>query len=365
MRIILAFIVFVSSVLAANAAIAQSLREMAGQMILIGFQHDAATGSAHQQLTQLVRDGRIGGVMYLKYNVKSLKAVAAINTSLQSAAPQGLPLIIAIDQEGGIVERLTTDVGFKEVPRARDVALNMDRDGAQALYSDLASRMRALGFNTNFGPVVDVLVNANNPIIAKYGRSFSSKPDIVTKFAASFVDGHRAAGMLTALKHFPGHGSSLSDSHLGFVDISDTWQEIEYEPFRDLIAVNKADMIMSGHLYHKGYVEAGDKQVPASLSPVALTQVLREGMGFSGVIISDDMEMGAITKHYGFEEAIIRAVNAGNDILLFSNTVKPSLELPDRILSVLLDEADRSPAFRAKIEQSYRRILDLKQRIGR
>ena len=347
-----------------SASHAQSVREMAGQMVMIGFQHKSADADAHKRLLSLVKSGQVGGVMYLKYNVASLKAVSGMNASLQKAAPRGAPLLIAIDQEGGVVERLTSDVGFKEIPKARDVALNMNKDSALALYSDLGQRMAKLGFNVNFGPVVDLIVNQQNPIIAKYGRSFSSKSDIVTKFAISFIDGHNRAGMLTSLKHFPGHGSSKADSHLGFVDISNTWVEKEYEPFQALISAGKADMIMAGHLFHKGYQRQGEPQVPASLSPVALTTVLREGMGFDGVVISDDMEMGAITKHYGFEEAIIRAVNAGNDILLYSNTVKPSLNLPARVLDVLEAEAARDPAFRARIEQSYNRIIRMKQRLN-
>ena len=239
----------------------------------------------------------------------------------------------------------------------------MNKDGALEVYSDLAKRMSKLGFNVNFGPVVDLIVNKNNPIIAKYGRSFSSKPNIVTKFAISFIDGHHRAGMLTSLKHFPGHGSSKADSHLGFVDISNTWIEQEYEPFRALISAGKADMIMAGHLFHKGYQQQGEPQVPASLSSVALTKVLRDGMGFEGVVISDDMQMGAITKHYGFEEAIVRAVRAGNDILLYSNTVKPSLDLPSKVLDVLVAEANRDPSFKARIVESYGRIVKMKQRL--
>lgn len=347
----------------ANAAFAQSVREMAGQMIMIGFAHDSAKSEQQSRLVSLLETGQIGGVMYLKYNIKSLTDVANMNRDFLAAGGRVQPLI-AIDQEGGVVERLTKAVGFKEIPSARDVALNMDKNGANALYADLAKRMNKLGFNTNFGPVVDLLINKNNPIIAKYGRSFSSRADIVTKFATAFVDGHRQAGMITALKHFPGHGSSATDSHLGFVDISNSWTQAEYEPFAALIANGKADMIMAGHLFHSGYVVEGEKQVPASLSPVALTTVLRNGMGFDGVIISDDMEMGAITKHFGFEEAIVRAVNAGNDILLFSNTVKPSLGLPKRILDVLETEATRDPSFARKIEASYRRIIALKSRLN-
>jgi len=362
MRHFLKFVFLVSCLFVTTSGHAQSLRDMAGQMIMIGFAHDNASAKQHQQLVNLIRDGRVGGVMYLKYNVKSQSDVTRMNRDF-SAANNKLPPLIAIDQEGGVVERLTSAVGFKEIPRARDVALNMNKDSAKALYTDLAKRMRKLGFNTNFGPVVDLIINKNNPIIAKYGRSFSSRADITSKFATAFIDGHHQHGMITALKHFPGHGSSAADSHLGFVDISQSWVEAEYEPFETLIKASKADMVMAGHLYHKGYVREGEGQVPASLSPVALTTVLRQGMGFDGVIISDDMEMGAITKHFGFEEAIVRAVNAGNDILLFSNTVKPSLGLPDRILAVLEAEAQRDPAFAAKIRESYNRIVALKKRV--
>lgn len=347
----------------AGAAQAQNIREMAGQMILIGFSHDSAKSDQQSQLLALIRNGQIGGVMYLKYNVKSLAEVSKMNKAFLQTGSD-FPPFIAIDQEGGVVERLTSSVGFEEIPRARDVALNMNKDSALSLYTDLAKRMKKLGFNTNFGPVVDLIANPNNPIIAKYGRAYSSRADITSKFAQAFVDGHHRAGMVTALKHFPGHGSSAADSHLGFVDISSSWTSAEYEPFETLIGAGKADMIMAGHLYHSGYVREGEGQVPASLSPVALTKVLRQGMGFDGVVISDDMEMGAITKHYGFEEAIVRAVNAGNDILLFSNTVKPSLGLPKRILDVLEAEARRDPAFADKISASYRRIVALKSRLN-
>ncbi|MGJ8527595.1 glycoside hydrolase family 3 N-terminal domain-containing protein [Maritalea sp.] len=363
MRVALIASLLVCMFLNASSAMAQTIREMAGQMIMIGFPHDKAGSDSHKRLAALVKAGQIGGVMYLKFNVKSLAEVTKMNRALNSAGAKFSPLI-AIDQEGGVVERLTSSVGFTEIPKAREVALGMNKDGATELYSDLAKRMAKLGFNVNFGPVVDVIVNKNNPIIAKYGRSYSSRTDIVTKFAEAFIDGHHKAGLLTSLKHFPGHGSSAGDSHLGFVDITKSWTKAEYEPFEALIANNKADMIMAGHLYHKGFVQDGEGQVPASLSSVALTTVLRQGMGFDGVVISDDMEMGAITKHYGFEDAIIRAVRAGNDILLFSNTIKPSLGLPERILSVLEKEAARDPIFAQRISQSYQRVVAMKSKLN-
>lgn len=222
-----------------------------------------------------------------------------------------------MDQEGGQVERLTKSVGFAEIASAADVAKSMSPQSAQALYENLAQRLASLGFNVNFGPVVDVNVNRSNPIIAKYGRSFSTDPNAVTEYGAAFVRGHKSAGVLTALKHFPGHGSSQADSHLGFADITDTWRDTEYVPFQKLISQNLAQMVMVGHLYHKSFADAANNDYPASLSPVAIDGVLRKGLGFQGVVVSDDLEMGAITEHYGFKEAVLAAVRAGNDILLF------------------------------------------------
>ncbi len=344
---------------------AQSLREKAGQMIMIGFQGDQASGQWHNGVKTLAKEGKIGGVLYLKYNVASVDMVKRKNADWQSVVPSALPLLISIDQEGGKVERLTNSVGFAEIASAADVANSMNARSAQTLYENLGRRLAALGFNVNFGPVVDVNVNRNNPIIAKYGRSFSANPDVVTDYGAAFVKGHKAAGVLTALKHFPGHGSSQADSHLGFADITDSWRDTEYVPFQKLISQNLAQMVMVGHLYHKSFAEAASNDYPASLSPVAINGVLRQGLGFNGVVVSDDLEMGAITKHYGFKEAVLAAVRAGNDILLFSNTREPSLELPDKILNLLISEAERDPAFAQMIERSYARIVGMKGTLAR
>lgn len=346
-------------------SMAQSLREKAGQMVMIGFQGDQASGQWHNGVKALAQQGKIGGVLYLKYNVASVDMVKKKNADWQSGAPSALPLLISIDQEGGKVERLTNSVGFAEIASAADVANSMSANSAQALYENLGRRLAALGFNVNFGPVVDVNVNRNNPIIAKYGRAFSADPNTVTDYGAAFVKGHKAAGVLTALKHFPGHGSSQADSHLGFADITDTWRDTEYVPFQKLISQNLAQMVMVGHLYHKSFADAANNDYPASLSPVAINGVLRQGLGFNGVVVSDDLEMGAITEHYGFKEAVLAAVRAGNDILLFSNTREPSLELPDKILNLLMSEAERDPAFAQMIERSYARIVGMKGALAR
>mgnify|MGYP002401859667 FL=1 len=341
---------------------AQTLEQMAGQMIVVGFQGDDADDAAVAGLRDDLAAGRLGGVMLLKLNVKSLDAVAEMNAAFRAASPD-LPPFITLDQEGGAVERLTKDVGFKEIPNAAAIAAADAPEEAQALYTEMAVSIAELGFTVNFGPVADINLNPDNQIIARYGRAFSGDPAVVAAYDTAFVKAHHAAGLLTALKHFPGHGSSTADSHEGFVDITQTWQEAELDPYRALMADGLVDMVMVGHLYHAEYSDAG-AQTPASLSPQWITGVLRDELGYDGVVISDDLEMGAIRDHFTLEQTVTQAVRAGMDVLLFSNTAKYRASLGREILDILLTEAEADPAFAARIEESYARIVALKQRIG-
>lgn len=342
---------------------AATLAEMAGQMVMVGFQGDAPDAAPVAAVRKLIAEGRVGGVMYLRYNVKSLSAVKAMNRSFRDAAG-GPPPLIALDQEGGAIERLTKTVGFKEIPSSEAVARTRTPAEAEALYADLARRLAALGFNVNFGPVVDLNINPDNPIIARYGRSFGKSADVVSAYASAFIRGHHAAGLVTTLKHFPGHGSSTKDSHEGFVDITRTWKKRELDPYRTLVGRGLADMVMVGHLYHADYVADKSAHLPASLSPNWIEGILRKQIGFDGVAITDDMEMGAIRKHFSLDEAVARAVMAGEDILLFSNTAHYHAGLAGEIVDILVRHAKANPAFAARIRQSYDRILALKARIS-
>lgn len=355
-------LVIVLTCAAVTPAGAASLEQMAGQMIMVGFQGTSTTDADVRKLGALLAEGHIGGVMYLRNNVTSLAAVRQMNADFMSASE--VPPLIALDQEGGYIERLTSQVGFAEIPSAQKVAEGLSPAKAEVLYAGMARNLAALGFNTNFGPVVDLNINPANPIIAKYERSYGADAGWVAAFGEAFVAGHRAAKVLTALKHFPGHGSSTTDSHQGFVDVTRTWQAKELDPYRALIDAGMVDMVMVGHLYHAKFVGEGDGQIPSSLSPNWITGVLRAQLGFDGVVVSDDMQMSAIRAHFGFENAIVRAVNAGMDMLLFSNTAEYHIGLADEILAVLMKHADADPAFAARIEQSYRRIVALKNRLN-
>jgi beta-N-acetylhexosaminidase len=216
----------------------------------------------------------------------------------------------------------------------------------------------------NFGPVADLNINPDNQIIAKYGRSFGKSGKTVAAYDQAFILAHHDAGLLTALKHFPGHGSSTADSHAGFVDISKTWSASELDPYKALFAGGYDDFVMVGHLYHKDYAGSGAVKLPASLSPEWIEGVLRGQLKFAGVVISDDLEMGAIRKQFDLHDTVVGAVNAGVDVLLFSNTAAYSPDLADKVRGILVAEANADPTFRAKIEASYARIVAMKARIG-
>ncbi len=343
---------------------AQTLEQMAGQMIIVGFAGDDASDKSVKAMAAEIAAGELGGVMYLKTNVKSLKAVKAMNAAFRAASPD-LPPFITLDQEGGAVERLTKDVGFKEVPNAATIAADNSPAGAEAIYAAMARGVADLGFTVNFGPVADLNVNPKNTVIAKFGRAFGKSAETVTAYDEAFIEAHHAAGLLTSLKHFPGHGSSTADSHEGFVDISRTWSDAELEPYRAMFADGYADMVMVGHLYHEDYAGSGVVKLPASLSPDWIDGVLRGESRLSRVWSSATISKWApsassttsTTRWCG------RSM-PGIDVLLFSNTAAPSPNLADKIRGILVAEAESDPAFRARIEASYARIIALKARIG-
>ncbi|WP_158541643.1 glycoside hydrolase family 3 protein [Pelagibacterium lacus] len=362
MRIYRRFLLALVLIIAPGGLHAQSIEDMAGQMIMLGFNGDAVTDAGVRAVREQIGRGEIGGVMYLRTNVASLPAIRSINGALVAARPW-LPPFIALDQEGGQIERLTRAVGFAEIPSAAAVA-RQGPEAARAIYAELGRNLAREGFNVNFGPVVDLDLNPANPIIARYERAYGSDAETVTAFARAFIEGHHAAGMGTALKHFPGHGSSTGDTHDGFVDVTEVWQESELDPYRALIGAGLADMIMVAHLFNAEWQDGDALQLPASLSPHWIAGVLRGELGFEGVVISDDLEMGAIRSRFDLEETVVRAVAAGNDILLFSNTVAYDPELGTEIHAILVEKAGEDPRFASLIEASYGRIIALKRRLG-
>lgn len=336
------------------------LRQKIGQMILIGFVGSSPTHSGFQRVLSQVEAGEIGGVLYLGRNLKNREMVQQMNTALKAAATE-LPLpLIAIDQEGGVVQRLKRRHGFPQTVSAKRMAQGSSPSEAKDAYGVLAKGLTDWGFTLNLGPVVDVDIYSRNPIIGRLGRSYSRNPERVAAYGTAFVEAHRAHGVLTALKHFPGHGSSRRDSHKGTADISRTWSKRELLPFQTLIENDKVDLIMTAHVINRSLQEKG-KRLPVSLSERALTDTLRGDLGFTGVIITDDLQMDAIRRNFTLEETVLRAVRAGTDVLLFANDKRPDPEVPAKVAKILLQAVENDPSMEGLIDAAYDRILMLKR----
>jgi beta-N-acetylhexosaminidase len=331
---------------------------MIGQMILIGFPGTKPAEEWPARVIKMIGDSEIGGVILFPQNIVDPPQLKALNAALRKARG-ARPPFIAVDQEGGLIQRLTPAKGFIGTPSALKVAAT-DEAAAYRVYRAMAHELAGEGINLNFGPVVDLAIDPNGPAIAKLERSFGRDPNRVASFAHQFVDAHHDEGVLVAAKHFPGHGSAALDTHDEVVDVSATWQEAELAPFRDLASDQAADMIMVGHLIHPRFSD-GDK--PASLSRRAMQEVLRGELGFRGLIVTDDLQMGAIQARYGIEEASVLAVAAGADLMIFANLKQPDPEIAGRVLNAVAQAVEQGRVSRERIEDAYRRIVAAKKKI--
>lgn len=331
-----------------------------GQMLMLGFR-----GTTVQQDPAIVRalaEQHVGGVVLFDVdvggrrprNIASPQQVAALTAELQALAT--LPLIISVDQEGGNVARLNEKHGFPATLSAAALGERNDPEFTRAEASKMAQTLAEAGVTLNLAPVVDVRLNPDNPIIARPGRSFSADPAVVAAQAEAFIDGHHAHGVRCTLKHFPGHGSALGDTHLGFTDVTETWREDELLPYRALIAKGKVDAIMTAHVFNARL----DPELPATLSPAIVTGLLRQTLGYEGVVISDDMQMRAVADHYSLEKAFELAILAGVDIIAVANNMTYAGAVADRFTTTVMRLLDEGVIDEARIEQSYRRILKLK-----
>lgn len=340
------------------------LDRMVGQLIMVGFPGDDENDEGVMAVRKQLHDGTVGGVVLFPENIASPKQVKDLIAFLRNARTDPRPFI-AVDQEGGKVQRLNPWNGFKHFPSPASVAQNpsfAEPEAAERLYGEMAAELADVGFNMNLGPVVDLNINPHNMVIGVRGRSFGQDPDKVTSLAASFIRAHRAANIATVAKHFPGHGSSATDSHKALADVSETWRETEIEPYRRLAEEGLLDGVMIGHLYHPRFSDMED--LPASLSAKAVSALRNEKwLDFAGVIVSDDMEMGAVRDRFTPEELAVKAVKAGIDIVVFSNVLAAEPQLGARIHSALVQAVCDGRLSRARIAQSYGRVMELKQRL--
>ena len=340
-----------------------SLSVKIGQMLMIGFR--GLSLAEAPQIADDIRDRHIGGVVLFDYDVPSRTPSRNISSPEQLASLTGelqkittIPLLIAIDQEGGKVNRLKPARGFPPSLSAAHLGELNNPDSTRAAALQCARTLKAMHINLNLAPVADLNVNPDNPVIGKLGRSFSADPVVVISNITLTCTTYRDEGIIATLKHFPGHGSSATDTHRDFTDITGSWTEHELEPYQALIVAGYHDPIMTAHVFNGKL----DPLYPATLSKAILDGVLRGKLGFKGVIVSDDMQMKAIADHYGLETAIRLAIEAGVDILLFGNNTSYDAEIASKATTIIRSLLQKKIITEARIDRSYRRIMELKQR---
>jgi len=344
----------------------EELKEKIGQMIIIGFRGTEV--SENSPIVMAIKELNLGGVILFDYDVPSKsfprniltpEQIKKLISDLQKFS--SIPLFIAVDAEGGKINRLKENYGFLKIPSHKELGKINDLNFTKQEISKLSKQLKDLGFNVNFAPVVDLNINPQNPIIGKLGRSFSSDPEIVFSHAKVFIKAHVENRVIPIVKHFPGHGSSFSDSHLEMVDVTNSWKEDELIPYKKLKNENLLFGVMVGHIFNKKI----DKDYPATLSLKFLQEILRKEIGFNGVIISDDLQMGAIKKHYSLEDAIIKAINAGCDVLLFSNNIEEYDEnLPYKVFDIIFQAVKEGKISKERIFEAFERVINLKKEIG-
>jgi beta-N-acetylhexosaminidase len=339
-----------------------SLEHKIGQMLMIGFR--GLQVSKDHFIVRDIQERNLGGVVLFDYDVPSESPVRNIESPVQVEtlvaslqAKADTPLLVAIDHEGGVLTRLKEAYGFPPTESHQALGELDDLDATRAQATAMARTLAELGINLNLAPVVDLNVNPDNPIIAKYERSFSADPETVTRHAQAFIEAHHAQGVNCTLKHFPGHGSSTGDTHEGWVDVTDTWSRAELEPYAAIIGAGLADAVMTAHVFNASL----DADHPATLSYPTITTILREELGYDGVVISDDMQMGAIADHYGFETAVQMAIEAGVDILAFANNSVYEEDVATRAVAQIVRLVETGIIDEARIDASYRRIQRLKE----
>jgi beta-N-acetylhexosaminidase len=363
MKLRLGFILTFVCALSARADFDDVMRRQLGQMIMHGFHGTTPEDDGVKAVADLISKGRLGGVILFRHNIESPAQLKNLTNYLHAAAKDGEPLLIAVDQEGGKVQRLTKAAGFRGFDSAHDMAMKTDAASASYIYEEMAHELADHGINFNFAPVVDLGRNKDSKIIYQYGRSFSADPKEVSEYAKGFILAHRSARVFTALKHWPGHGSSADDSHLGMVDVTNTWHADERIPYADTIAAGVVDAIMTAHVFHRDI----DPEKPATLSKQHIQKELREKLDYQGVVITDCLQMGAIGAMFSSrtESAALEAIMAGADIALIGNFYAGDYGFVERLAQAVAARAQTDGReIRKRLCESSGRVGKLKQAIG-
>ncbi len=325
-----------------------TLEEKVGQMILAGVQGTTLDDLAKK----MIADQKVGGIIFYANNVTTLQGTASFVQSIKQANQKNpVPILMSVDQEGGKVSRMPDAV--ESIPSSRKVGKTNDTALAEQMGALLARQIKLAGFNVDFAPVLDVNSNPKNPVIGD--RSFGTTADLVTRMGIAEMKGLRSEGVIPVVKHFPGHGDTSVDSHLDLPVVNKSEKqlaELEWIPFQAAVK-EQAEAVMVAHILFPKL----DPNYPASLSKVIIGDHLRGKFKYDGVVITDDLSMGAISKNYPLHEATIATVQAGSDILLVAHSYESAKTIFDTLISAVKSGKIKE----SRIDESVYRILALKQ----
>jgi beta-N-acetylhexosaminidase len=327
------------------------IEQKVAQLMVFGFHGKAPSAG----IKELIRQNHVGGIILFSRNMGTKEEIIKLNQELQKEAKEAghpYPLFICVDQEHGVVRRL--EGGTTVFPGAMVLGATGDPNVAYDTALATAKELKALGFNWNFAPSVDINNNPFNPIIGT--RSYSDDASIVSTFGIAAMKGMQAAGVITSLKHFPGHGDTTFDSHVDLPIVPHNMErlvEIEFKPFQEGIEAG-ADSIMSAHVCFPSIEERIN--CPATLSSSAMTGILREQMRFDGVVISDNMEMNAISSTIGTARGAVEAIKAGVDMIIVSHQADVQLE----VIHAVSEAVKQVEISKDRFEEALDRVTKLK-----
>lgn len=325
-----------------------TISKMVGQLFIIGFEGKTPS----KEVESFIQKNNIGGICYFGHNIEGPEQLANLSNYLQSLSPK-MPLFTTIDQEGGLVSRLGPP--FCEVPAPAQLE-NSSPTEVFEIMQVMGSEMKAVGINWDFAPVCDVNTNPENPIIGKFNRSYSSDVAVVERLASGAARGLQKSGVIACAKHFPGHGDTSADSHLTLPVVEHSYEKLnerELKSFRRVIR-SGVETVMTAHVLYT----AIDDAYPATLSKTIIQELLRKECRFEGVIVSDDMRMKGITEHYPNEQAVVLAVQAGVDQLLYCMGFEAQELALEAVVKGVIDK--EIPLYR--IEDSMKRAHQLKKK---
>ncbi|USG66428.1 beta-N-acetylhexosaminidase [Brevibacillus ruminantium] len=327
-----------------------TLEEKIGQMIIAGVQGTSASSEDER----MIKEQHVGGIIFYKNNLSDPSSVVRFANQLkQWNESHSVPLLLTVDQEGGRVSRLP---GLDLLPTAQEIGQWNNREAAGEIGAILGEELKGMGLNMNFAPVLDINNNPKNPVIGD--RSFGSTAEIVSSMGIEVMKKMKQTGVIPVVKHFPGHGDTETDSHLDLPVIHKSEKDLtqlEWKPFASAIEEG-ADAVMVAHILFPQI----DEQYPSSLSRAVVTGQLRDKLGFEGVILTDDLTMGAIVNRYGIGEASVLSVQAGTDIVLIAHEYSNV----DKVIAALKQSVADGTLSEERIDESVRRILQLKTKFN-